>query len=137
MLDDVKMSEVDDDLGDLELGNVGKELDSDDKDYDAEFKQTPMIIQLGKVLDSRGNPNPVTTVTTDDGKKHKISASQASTIKMFLTADYDTQVKRQFTKDVQESETMIELLKGESPKEMQAIFIDMYKPKGREQSNYS
>jgi len=136
MLDDVKVKEIDDDMRDLDLGNVGSELDKDD-DLAPGFKQQPMITQVMKVLDSRGNPKPVETVTTDDGKEHKITASQASTLKMFLTADYDSKVKRQFTSDVQQSDTLAELLKGKTPQEMQAIFLDKYKPQGREKSNYS
>ena len=137
MMSDVRVKEIDDDMRDLDLGNLGSELDSDDAGMEPGFKQTPMITQVGKVIDSRGNPKPVETVTTDDGKEHKITPSQASTIQMFLTANYDNQVKRQFTKDVQMSDTLSELLKGKTPKEMQAIFLDKYKPQGREQSNYS
>ena len=62
---------------------------------------------------------------------------QASAIKMFLTANYDIQKKRQFTKDVQNSETLGALLKGKSPTEMKDIFLKMYAPKGREQSAYA
>lgn len=136
MLDDMKMHEIDDDMRDLGLDGPDK-ADDDNADLDPDFKQAPMITQLGKVLDSRGNPNPVDSVTTDDGKEHKITAQQASTIKMFLTADYDIKVKRQFTKDVQQSDTLSELLQGKTPQEMQAIFLDKYKPAGREKSNYA
>ena len=40
--------------------------------FDKEFKQDSMFNQLGKILDSRGNPRPLDNVITDDGKKHKV-----------------------------------------------------------------
>ena len=38
---------------------------------DREFKQDSIFNQLGKILDSQGNPRPLDTVITDDGKKFK------------------------------------------------------------------
>ena len=53
--------------------------------FDKEFKQDSMFNQLGKILDSRGNPRPLDTVITDDGKKHKVNFQQAKMIRMLLT----------------------------------------------------
>lgn len=136
MLDDVKMHEIDDDMRDLGLGGPDK-ADDDNADLDPDFKEQPMIVQLGKVLDSRGNPNPIEMVVTDDGKKHKINATQAQVLKMFLTANYDINTKRQFTKDLQTSDTMELMLKGKNPQEMKDLFMDKYSPKGRERSAYA
>jgi hypothetical protein len=136
MIDDIKVKEIDDDMRDLGLDGPDS-ADDDNAGMDPEFKQTPMIIQVGKVIDSRGNPNPIKSVKADNGKEHPITPDQASAIKMFLTANYDIQKKRQFTKDVQNSETLGALLKGKSPTEMKDIFLKMYAPKGREQSAYA
>ena len=140
MLDDVKMHEIDDDMRDLGLG--GPDIaDDDDAGMDAEFKNTPMIIQVGKVLDSRGNPNPVKTCKTDDGKEMPCSPEQAATIKMLLTTDkVKPAIKREFTKDVQNSETLGMLLKEGSKDDMIRAFLEKY-VKGQgdapERSNYT
>ena len=85
MIDEIKMSNLDKDLGDLERG-MGKGIDpADTDDLDPDFKQAPMIMQVGKVLDSRGNPNPVKHLTTDDGKSTQ--SLNKATIKMLLTTD--------------------------------------------------
>ena len=39
--------------------------DDDEAGMDKGFKKEPMITQLGKVLDSRGNPNPIKKVVSD------------------------------------------------------------------------
>ena len=137
MLDDVKMHEIDDDFRDLGIGGPDS-ADDDNAGLDPDFKQTPMIVQLGKVLDSRGNPNPVKHVTTDDGKKHNISAQQAMVIKMLLTTDkVKPDVKRAFTKDVQQADTMAMLLNAGDQKGMVSAFLDKYKPgDSPEKSNY-
>ena len=53
------------DIDDLQLGNVGAELDKDDTGGKG-FEKDAMFDQLGKILDSQSNPNPITTVKTDD-----------------------------------------------------------------------
>lgn len=125
-------------LDEIKMDDLNKMMDPADRDdYDPDFKEQPMIVQVGKVLDSRGNPNPITTVTTDDGKKHDIDGHQASTIKMLLTTDkVMPQTKRQFTMDVQKSETLEKLLQHKKPEDMINAFLQMYKPQGREKSNY-
>jgi len=137
MLDDVKMHEIDDDLRDLGLGGPDS-ADDDNAGLDPDFKQTPMIMQVGKVLDSRGNPNPVTELTTDDGAKHKVSWQQASVLKMLLTTDkVKPDIKRQFTKDVQQADTLGMLLKAGNQDEMIKAFLVKYNPGAApEKSNY-
>ena len=58
------------DFDDLGLRNYGKELDQDDTG--AGFKNDSMFNQLGKILDSSGNPNPIKHVMTDDGQKIEV-----------------------------------------------------------------
>ena len=137
MLDDVKMHEIDDDMRDLGLDGPDA-ADDDNAGLDPDFKQTPMITQVGKVLDSRGNPNPITELTTDDGKKHKVSPQQASVIKMLLTTDkVKPDVKRQFTKDVQQSDTLAMLLNAGDQNAMIKAFLEKYNPgSAPEKSNY-
>ena len=38
------------------------DLDDPNRGMDKDFKQEPMFNQLGKILDSQGNPNPLDTV---------------------------------------------------------------------------
>lgn len=91
---------------------------------DRDFKQDAMFTQLGKILDSQGNPRPLDTVITDDGKKFKVSARQADTLRKLMTS---TQVKpmirAQFTKDVQNSETLSKFLETD---DMVALFRNTY-----------
>jgi len=66
---------------------------------DKEFKQDSVFNQLGKILDSQGNPNPLDTVTTDDGKKFKVNFKQATVLRRLLTApSVKPQVKAKFTR---------------------------------------
>jgi hypothetical protein len=137
MLDDVKMHEIDDHFRDLGIGGPDS-ADDDNAGLDPDFKQTPMIMQIGKVLDSRGNPNPIKHVTTDDGKKHDISVQQAMVIKMLLTTDkVKPDTKRAFTKDVQQADTLGMLLQAGDQNAMVKAFLDKYKPgDSPEKSNY-
>lgn len=132
---------IDSDYEDDDFADMKKQMDpadSDDAGLDPDFKQTPMIIQVGKVLDSRGNPNPIKSVTTDDGKEHKISPQQASVIKMLLTTDrVKPDVKRQFTKDVQHAETLGMLLQAKDQNEMIQTFLKKYNPQSVEKSAYA
>lgn len=121
--DVVKLQEANfDDFG---LGKHGSELDQDD---DAEgFKQTSMFDQLGKVLDSRGNPNPKTTVTTDDGKEHKVTPPQAQMLRMMATAEkIKPMIRTKFIKDIQTSNGLIDFLDMPDPKDMGTLFMKKY-----------
>ena len=102
--------------------------------FDKEFKQDSMFNQLGKILDSRGNPRPLDTVITDDGKKHKVNFQQAQMIRMLLTApQVKPDLKRQFTKDIQNSETLEKFLQTD---DMGALFRSMYGGADAEPTNY-
>ena len=101
---------------------------------DKEFKQDSIFNQLGKILDSRGNPNPLDTVTTDDGKKFKVSMNQATVLRRLLTApSVKPQVKAQFTKDLQQSQTIEKFLQSE---DMVKLFVSTYGIDKAEPSNY-
>jgi hypothetical protein len=101
---------------------------------DKEFKQDSIFNQLGKILDSRGNPNPLDTVTTDDGKKFKVSMNQATVLRRLLTApSVKPQVKAQFTKDLQQSQTIEKFLQAD---DMVKLFVSMYGIDQAEPSNY-
>tara|TARA_B100000900_G_scaffold394517_1_gene392013 strand:+ start:1453 stop:1836 length:384 start_codon:yes stop_codon:yes gene_type:complete len=99
-------------------------LDDPNRGMDKDFKQEPMFNQLGKILDSQGNPNPLDTVITDDGKKYKVTARQADTIRKLMTS---TQVKpmirSEFTKAIQNSETLSKFLETN---DMVQLFKSMY-----------
>ena len=58
--------------------------DDQNSGMDKEFKQDSIFNQLGKILDSRGNQNPLETVITDDGKKFKVSMNQATVLRRLL-----------------------------------------------------
>ena len=102
--------------------------------FDKEFKQDSMFNQLGKILDSRGNPRPLDTVITDDGKNHKVNFQQAKMIRMLITApQVKPDLKRQFTKDIQNSETLEKFLQTD---DMGALFRSMYGGADAEPTNY-
>ena len=102
--------------------------------FDKEFKQDSIFNQMGKILDSRGNPRPLDTVITDDGKKHKVDFNQAKMIRMLLTApQIKPNIKRQFTKDIQHSETLMKFLQTD---DMGALFRSMYGGADAEPTNY-
>jgi|TARA_B100001057_G_C22781782_1_gene923952 hypothetical protein len=102
--------------------------------FDKEFKQDSIFNQMGKILDSRGNPRPLDTVITDDGKKHKVNFNQAKMIRMLLTApQIKPDLKMKFTKDIQQSETLMKFLQTD---DMGALFRSMYGGADAEPTNY-
>lgn len=114
------------DIDDLKLGNVGKELDVDDEGGKG-FEGAPMFTQLGKILDSQSNPNPVTTVTTDDGETVEVTPQQARTLRMMLTSDnIKPQAKLRFTKELQMSNTLHDFVDVKDYHEMPKIFMQKY-----------
>lgn len=63
-----------------------------DMDLDPGFGGTCMYDQLGKILDSQGNPYPRDDVTTDDGVKFTgISGEEAEAIRETVIAVKTTQ----------------------------------------------
>lgn len=108
------------------LNDFDLDMDDGDDDEGESYKQAPMYDQLGKVLDSQGNPNPVTTVTTDDGKQHKVSADQARVIRMLMTTDkVKPMVRTQFQKDMQQSGTLTDFLDMDYH-ELPSLFVKRY-----------
>ena len=102
--------------------------------FDKEFKQDSMFNQLGKILDSQGNPRPLDTVVTDDGKKHKVNFRQASALRRLLTAPrVKPDIKAKFTKDLQTSEVLEKFLKAN---DMVELFVSMYDIEQTAPSNY-
>jgi hypothetical protein len=105
------------------------DLDTDDDGMDDEgegYSQAPMYDQLGKVLDSQGNPKPVNMVTTDDGKQHKVSADQARVIRMLMTTDkVKPMVRTQFQKDMQTSQGLTDFLDMDYH-ELPSLFVKRY-----------
>lgn len=67
------------DFADLGLKGLGSELDRDEEGDD--FKQKRMFDQLGKVIDSAGNPNPIKTVKTDDGDEVEVTPGIAKALR--------------------------------------------------------
>jgi|TARA_B110000483_G_scaffold100681_1_gene123391 hypothetical protein len=111
---------------DFDLSKHGSELDIDDEGDGASFSQKPMYDQLGKVLDSRSSPKPLTTVTTDDGKELKVTADQARMIRLLMTTDkVKPAVRTKFQKDVQNSKTLVDFLDMDYH-ELPALFIKRY-----------
>jgi|SRR6056300_972836 hypothetical protein len=109
--------------------------DDPNSGMDREFKQDSIFNQLGKILDSQGNPNPLDTVTTDDGKKFKVTFKQATLLRRLLTAPtIKPQVKSQFTKDLQQSQTLEKYLQAD---DMVELFISTYNPEKTEPSPYT
>ena len=112
-------------FADFDLKNHGSELDKDDDEGEG-YAQKPMYDQLGKVLDSRSNPNPIKTVTTDDGKELKVTPDQARMIRMLMTTEKVKPIVRtQFQKDVQNSKTLIDFLDMDYH-ELPSLFIKRY-----------
>lgn len=71
----------DDDFRAMKSARPGFDPADSDDEEGQEFKAKRMFDQLGKVIDSRGNPNPLTTVTTDDGDEVQVSAQEAHMIR--------------------------------------------------------
>ena len=91
---------------------------------DKDFKQDAMFTQLGKILDSQGNPRPLDTVITDDGRKHKVTARQADTLRKLMTSSQvKPMIRAEFTKAIQNSETLSKFLETD---DMVALFKNMY-----------
>ena len=111
---DKKLSEID--FSDLGLKGHGRELDKDDEDEG--FKETRMFLQLGKIVDSRGNPNPIKTVKTDDGKTVEVSPNQAQVIMKYeQTLTQQGGQKDKFMRQIQMSDGL------EKAKEMADNFL--------------
>ena len=101
--------------------------DIDDGGIGAGFKTDPIFDQLGKILDSQGNPVERDTVVTDDGVKFKVSVPQAKTLRMMVTTDkVKPAVRFEFTKSIQQSGGLKPFLDVQNPRDMINIFADKY-----------
>jgi len=122
-----KLAKIDEgDYDDLNLKNYGSELDKDDTGGKG-FDNDAMFLQLGKILDSQSNPNPINTVTTDDGQTVTVTPDQARVLRMMLTAEgMKPAVKLQFTKDIQNSATLHDFVDVKDYHEMPQIFMQKY-----------
>lgn len=115
----------DDDFDDMDLATHGAELDQEPK-LGKGYDQDPMTDQLEKVVQSANSPKPVTTITTDDGKEHKITADQARTLRMLMTTDkVKSTVRAQFQKDIQHSNGLQDFLDMDYH-EMPSLFVKRY-----------
>lgn len=115
-----------DDIDDLGLGNVGKELDVDDTGGKG-FDNDPMFDQLGKILDTQSGADPVRTVKTDDGKEIEVSPQQARMLRMMLNSEnIKPAPKLRFTKDIQKSGTLHDFVDVKDYHEMPKIFMQKY-----------
>lgn len=114
------------DFDDLGLRGLGSELDQDD-DGGKGFDKDPIFDQLGKILDSQSNPNPVTTVTTDDGEKIKVTPQQAQVLRQLLTAEgMKPAMKLKFTKDLQRSDVLHDFVDEKDYHKIPYIFQKKY-----------
>jgi hypothetical protein len=117
----LKDTETEGTLDDLGLRGHGSELDQDEK-LGKGYDQDPMFIQLGKVIDSGKDG----TVTTDDGKSHKVSVDQARTIRMLMTTEkVKPMVRTKFQKDMQTSHGLVDFLDMDYH-ELPSLFVKRY-----------
>jgi hypothetical protein len=127
--DDDYDDEGDVDTTGMDLDDVGSELDQDDDSKLGKgYNQDPMADQLEKVVQSRGDDikNPQRTVTTDDGKTHKVTPDQARVLRMLMTTDkVKPQVRAQFQKDIQHSNGLQDFLDMDYH-EMPSLFVKRY-----------
>tara|TARA_B100001057_G_C22850189_1_gene950651 strand:+ start:1167 stop:1544 length:378 start_codon:yes stop_codon:yes gene_type:complete len=114
------------DFSDFGLDKHGSELDVDD-DGGKGFKNDSMFDQLGKILDSSSNPNPLTTVKTDDGETIEVSTQQARVLRQMLSAEgMKPNVKMKFTRDLQNSATLHDFVDQKDYHKMGQIFMMKY-----------
>ena len=117
------------DFDDLGLRGLGSELDKDD-DYDPEKDKFSMTKQLGKMLDSRGNPNPLNSVSTRDGAEMQLTMDQAANLMSLLKRPpvngTDRQEKEQFQKDISKKAGLTPFLDANDGKTMQQLYVSKY-----------
>tara|TARA_Y100000589_G_scaffold106645_1_gene101236 strand:+ start:543 stop:923 length:381 start_codon:yes stop_codon:yes gene_type:complete len=112
---------------DFDMKDYGKDLDDDEKDIGKGFSNDPMFDQMGKILDSRTSPNPVTHVTTDDGEKIEVNAQQAHELRRLLRFEgMKPQVKLKFTKDLQQAKHLHDFVDSKDAKQIGAVFMQKY-----------
>jgi len=114
-------------MDDFGLSRHGDELDNDEKDIGKGFTKDSMFDQMGKILDSRTSPEPVTHVTTDDGEKVEVSAQQAHELRKLLRFEgMKPQIKLKFTKDLQLSKNLHDFVDSKDHTKIGAVFMQKY-----------
>ena len=117
------------DFADLGLKGLGSELDKDD-DFDPVKDGFSIVDQLGKVLDSRGNPNPLNSVETRDGATVQLTMDQAANLMSLLKRPpvngTDTEEKKQFQRDISKKDGLMPFLDANDGKTMQQLYIQKY-----------
>lgn len=92
----------------------GSELDKDDDSVAIKLKGEPMQVQLMRIEDSEEDDdikNPVRTVTTADGKEHRVERPEAVAIlKALKSPGGKPEQKLQLQKKIQNSEGLITIL---------------------------
>ena len=112
---------------DFDMKDYGKDLDDDDKDIGKGFSGDPMFDQLGKIIDSRTSPKPVTTVTTDDGEKIQVNPMQAQELRKLLRHDgMKPQMKLRLTKELQMAKHLHDFVDSKDYKQIGAVFMQKY-----------
>jgi hypothetical protein len=91
------------------------DFDVIDDVYDGvSYKNPQIFIQLGKILDSEGNPRPVNTIVTDDGVSYDVDFDQAR-IMLNAIRRLPTQVRREVIEAIQYSAGMETFLDAIEP----------------------
>lgn len=91
----------------------GSELDKDDDSVAIKLKGEPMQVQLMRIEDSEEGDdikNPVRSVTTDDGKEHRVERPEAIAILKALKGPGKPEQKLGLQKKIQSSEGLISVL---------------------------
>jgi hypothetical protein len=115
------------DFDDFDLGGHGRELDQDDRDEGKGFEKDAMFDQLGKILDTRGGADPLTTVKTDDGQEITVDANQAAELRKLLRAEgMKPAMKLRFTKDLQMSNHLHDFVDNKDYHKIGAVFMQKY-----------
>ena len=118
------------DFDDLGLKGYGSELDRDDDTYDPETDKFSITQQLGKMLDSRGNPNPKDSIETRDGGMVQLTMDQAANLMSLLKRPVvngtDKQEKEQFQRDISKTQGIKPFLDANDGKTMQQLYIQKY-----------
>ena len=81
-----------------------------------------------KVLDSRSNPKPITFITTDDGRQHKIGPNMASALLALLRGqigDMKPQARERLTDKLQTSQGLEMAMSAKTGKELINIASDL------------
>ncbi len=125
----MKLKELHESLDDKDMKFFDpSDFGSDEDDQEPEgFRQEPVFVQLGKVLDSSDTPKPITSVTTDDGKEHPVTADQARVLRMLATTDkVKPMVRDTFLKDIQTTNGLVDFLDIKDANEMAQLFVKKY-----------